>query len=189
MSQAKDRRLMREGFERFLEGFERDAEADFRRMGDAAYDQLKGLFSGNISERELRAAGHPFGRNDPVSSGDEIISGRMRGISKADRARKRRSVTVRKTYPRWPVNRQSGFLVDSMRMTVRELLGALVIDLGSDAPYYTYQVSPSGTELMAGRGVGTGREVYGGAPFGVGEFERRIRGLSRAYLDRQRSGV
>lgn len=119
------------------------------------------LTGGNISTKQLRAMGHPFGRG--LSSKSSTASGLMRGNRSKKVNAGRRFVTP------LPINKQSGRLRSGIFM--RQVSGGtLSYIVGSDAPYEPFILSPSGTKRMIGRGV-----------FKIVKLRHRTR--RKAYID------
>lgn len=134
--------------------------------------------SGTISTKELRRAGHPFGRS---------AGGRMRGLAgsvkKGPGGRPRRGF-VRKKYPVNPINRQTGKLQRSIK--IRPYFDFRTIqayDIYADAPYARYVMHPLGTSKMVGRGVLTGHRLGRHVP---GYIERMWRAKNREFRQRYR---
>src|ERR1044072_4256940 len=109
-----------------------------REMVDAGVKDHKELTSGGISRSTLRKLGHPFGRSS---------AGRARGVSQKikDRTKFRGSV------PLLPINRQTGGLQRSLRVTGPAGSGH-AYSVAFTADYAAFVLSPTGTRPMVARG-------------------------------------
>lgn len=137
-----------------------------RRMAEMLYGDFQDMTSGRVSTRTLRKLGHPFSRSKAK---------RFKGGVKARVA----SLGV----PRMPINRQTGRLQRSLKMT-RVPGGIQSYRLEFLAPHAKYVLAQQGTRKMVARGFWTearkkwqsrNRRLY---------YEMRLRQLQIMYGQR-----
>lgn len=119
------------------------------------------LTSGTISAAQMAEAGHPFARRSRDRTG-RLKRGRTAEIRAVRRAIGR--------LPRLPINRQSGELQKSLKVTVRSGGGVWRLYLDTNSPH-AIVLSPQGTKTMVPRGF-------------VEELQRRMN--SQAMVSRLR---
>jgi len=111
--------------------------------------------AGQIKERDLRAAGHPFARQGNAQRGNQTTK-RLGG---------KRGLRVNGL----PINVQTGRLRDSFYQT-RPMGINKVVRMGFRAPYAKYVLSPTGTRYMIARGFYTS-----GGKLGAVRMRHRLR--------------
>lgn len=169
MSTYTDAKQWADAFAQRLDKKARSAQEAHRMLAYATKDDLYRLLSGGISSDELEAAGHPFGRN---------LAGGMRGLLAH---RKGKAGVLRRKYPIYPVNVQTGLLRSSLTLSQMKVPGSIQsFDLYSTAPYAKYILNPLGTTFMVGRDILTGHALGKQAP---GQLERYWRAKNRVVRE------
>lgn len=104
-----------------------------REIAYRGHTDAMDLTRGGVSSKQLRAMGHPYGRNR-VAQGGQYRPGRKRGM-----------------LPSLPINKQSGGLRSRLRV-VRTSGGIQAFKLTAGVHPGNWVLNPDGTRKMVGRG-------------------------------------
>jgi hypothetical protein len=161
---AMDRRIKRVGLAQV------DMHMELVRGGEQDHAQLT---SGRVPEAQLRAMGHPFGRTAGGARG-VVKKSRKYGALSA-RAKSKGAVIRKGVLMPLPINRQTGMMRASYFKTAPSGKDRIV-NMGFNAPYARYVLSPTGTRYMTARGFYS----VGDSMAGLGEIARRHRARTAA---------
>lgn len=172
MSTYTNARDWARAFEQSLNKQQHTVTSSHKELVVAVYQDYRRLLSGTISEKELRRAGHPFGRFSHPEG-----RGMMRGPRNGAEVSAARKKGIRRRYPIYPINKQTRKLLQGLQIKRTNVPGRIqAFDIFSDAPYAKYVLYPLGTDKMVGRNITTGHAIGKKAP---GMVERHWRAKNR----------
>lgn len=158
-----------------LQGIRIDFQREVEKIAIESVQDGINLTKGGISQRQLKAMGHPYGRGANAS---QSTPGGLK--------RKGRS-----SAPLLPINQQTGKLRRGWRMVAKGTPGKRTYTVFNTAKHARFILSPWGTKKMVGRTIWGHPSFARGAPMGLmARYARaRIKALRSAMRKRIRSRV